>query len=414
MVGTVGPAIPQSRRMLLLYVAAGAVFAALSARGVIVPLYARGLGATRFEVGALFSVSTFAAALLSLPAGVLVDRFGARTLLAISLVATAGSQLATALTASVAPLFLWQIIGGLAAGVQQSAIFSAVTESVPRGRLGRAMGWLTLSMQVGFTTGPAIGGLALRWVDLRTDVALTTALLALALPGAALVSNTRQATGQGLSLRAPLKALAGQAAFVPVNLGLIAMTLAWGTFQAYAPIFASEGLALAPFQVGLLLALQALFNAGSRPVAGRIVDSARRRWPIVVTSVTAWSLAIALIGHLHGFVLPAIVLAVGTPFIATGFVTAGVVFGDLSNASTRGVAMGYYGTVLFLGLGSGPLLFGPAVQAYGYAAGFTACAVTAVALVAVMAALQAAPLLRRTERAPVGDSETQPAVTRQA
>ena len=27
---------------------------------------------------------------------------------------------------------------------------SAVTESVSRGRLGRAMGWLTLSMQVGY------------------------------------------------------------------------------------------------------------------------------------------------------------------------------------------------------------------------------------------------------------------------
>lgn len=400
--------------MLFLYIAAASAFAALSARGVTVPLYAHELGATRFEVGALFAVSTIAAALLSLPAGLLVDRFGARTLLGASLVATALAQIATALTTSVAPLFAWQIVGGLAAGAQQSAIFSAVTESVSRGRLGRALGWLTLSMQVGFTLGPAVAGLALKWIDLRTDIALTTVLLVFTIPGAVAVSQTRQHTGQGLSLRAPLRALALQPAFLPVTLGLVSMTLAWGTFQAFAPIFAREALALPTFQIGLLLALQSLFNAGSRPVAGRLVDGARSRWPIVLTGVTVWSVAMVVLGHLTGFLAPAIVIAVGTPFIATAFVAAGVVFGDLSTASTRGVTMGVYGTVLFLGLSAGPLLFGPIVQADGYAAGFTVCAVVAVLLVSVMAALQSQPLLRRTAQAPLGDSETQSAATRQA
>ena len=184
MLGAVTSAVPESRRMVFLYLAAGAVFATIAARGLTVPLYAHDLGASRFEVGALFSVATIAAAILSLPSGVLVDRFGARTLLGISLVLTAFSQLATALTPSVAPLFLWQIIGGLAAGAQQSAVFSAVTESVPRGKLGRAMGWLTLSMQLGFTLGPALAGLALRWIDVRTDIAVTTALLIFTIPGA--------------------------------------------------------------------------------------------------------------------------------------------------------------------------------------------------------------------------------------
>src|SRR5258708_22038077 len=77
--------VPDSRRTVLLYVAAGASFAALSARGLTVPLYAHDLGASRFEVGALFSVSTLAAALLSLPSGVLVDRFGARPCSALRL-----------------------------------------------------------------------------------------------------------------------------------------------------------------------------------------------------------------------------------------------------------------------------------------------------------------------------------------
>src|SRR5207248_4440988 len=107
--------------------------------------------------------------------------------------------------------------------------------------------------------------------------------------GTLATSHTRQHTGQGLALLGPLRSLAREAAFVPVTIGLVSMTLVWGTFGAFVPIFARESLGLPSFQVGLLLGLQAVFNAGSRPVAGRIVDRARLRWPIVFVGVVVWS-----------------------------------------------------------------------------------------------------------------------------
>jgi len=381
--------------MVALYLAAGASFAALSARGLTVPLYAHDLGASRFEVGALFSVSTLAAALLSLPSGILVDRFGTRSLLGLSFLLAAISQLATAATPSVLPLFIWQVVGGLAAGAQQAALFSAVTEATPVGRLGRSMGWLTFSMQAGFFLGPSIAGISLRWLDIRMDIAVTTALLLFAIPGALAASGTRQHTGEGFSLRAPLQALVRQPAFVPVTIGLIAVTLVWGTVGAFLPVFGKEALGLPSAEVGYLLALQAVVNGLSRLPGGRLVDRARHRWPIVFAGIIVWSAAAVVLGHLTGFVGPAIVLVIGTPFMATAFVAIGVVFADLSSTSTRGVTMGMYGTILFVGLSAGPLIFGPVVQNAGYAAGFTACAVVATALGVVMAAMNAEPLRRR-------------------
>jgi len=383
--------------MVALYLAAGASFAALSARGLTVPLYAHDLGASRFEVGALFSVSTLAAALLSLPSGILVDRFGTRSLLGLSFLLAAISQLATAATPSVLPLFIWQVVGGLAAGAQQAALFSAVTEATPGSRLGRSMGWLTFSMQAGFFLGPSIAGITLRWLDIRTDIAVTTALLVFAIPGALAASGTRQGTGVGLSLRAPLRALVRQPPFVPVTIGLIAVTLVWGTVGAFLPVFGKEALGLPSAEVGYLLALQAIVNGLSRLPGGRLVDRARHRWPIVFVGVIVWSAATVVLGHLTGFVGPAIVLVVGTPFMATAFVAIGVVFADLSATSTRGVTMGMYGTILFVGLSAGPLVFGPVVQNAGYAAGFTACAVVAVVLGVVMAVMHAEPIRRRSE-----------------
>ena len=386
--------------MVALYVAAGASFAALSARGLTVPLYAHDLGASRFEVGALFSVSTLAAAALSLPSGILVDRFGPRALLGVSFLLAAASQLATAATTTVPPLFIWQMVGGLAAGAQQAALFSAVTESTSGSRLGRAMGWLTFSMQTGFFLGPSLAGIALRWIDIRTDIALTTALLLFAVPSAIAASGTRQHTGQGLNLRVPLMNLIRQRAFVPLAIGLIAATLGWGTVGAFLPVFGKEALGLPNSQVGYLLAIQAIVNGASRLPGGWLVDRARHRWPIVFVAVIVWAVASTVLGHLTGFTWPAIVIAAGTPFMATAFVAIGVVFADLSASSTRGVTMGVYGTVLFLGFSMGPLIFGPIVQGFGYAAGFTACAVVAAVLALVMAAFHAEPV-RRRGRAPL-------------
>ena len=384
-----------SRRALAIYVAAGASFAALAARGLLVPLYAHELGASRFEVGALFSVSTLAAALLSLPSGLLIDRFGARRLLWISFVLMAASQLATAATTTIFPLFVWQVVGGLGGGAQQAALFSAVTESVPGNRLGRSMGWLTFSMQAGFFIGPSVAGLALALLPVRTDIAVTTALMLFAVPGALVATGTRQ-SARGLALIVPLRALFSQHAFWPVVIGLVAATLAWGTVGAFLPIFGKEALGLPSAQVGFLLALQAVANGLSRIPAGRLVDRAAHRWPLVFVGVIVWSIATILLGHLHGFWAPAALMVLATPFMATAFVAFGVVFGNLSVSSTRGVTMGVYGTVLFLALAAGPLIFGPLVQNYGYATGFTTCAVVAIALALVMAATNAEPLRRRT------------------
>ncbi len=386
----------ESRRALALYVAAGAAFSAIAARGVLVPLYAHDMGASRFEVGALFSVSTLAGALLSLPSGLLIDRFGSRNLLWTALILSAGSQLATATSTSVFPLFVWQIVGGLGGGAQQASLFSAVTETVPANRLGRSMGWLTFSMQAGFFLGPTVAGLLIAVFDIRTVIAVTTAVLLFAIPGALAATATRQ-TQSGFDLITPLKALSAQRAFVPVVTGLVAATLVWGTVGAFLPIFGREALALPSSQVGFLFALQAVANGLARIPGGRIVDWAQHRWPIVFVGTIVWSIATIVLGHLHGFVAPAIVMIVATPFMATAFVAIGVVFGNLSAASTRGVTMGVYGTVLFLSLAAGPLLFGPIIQASGYAAGFTACAAVSIVLTLVMAAMHAEPLRRHVE-----------------
>ena len=93
-------------------------------------------------------------------------------------------------------------------------------------------------------------------------------------------------------------------------------------------------------------------------------------------SIAVFALGIALLPHLHGFWGPVVLLIVAVPFIATAFIAIGIVFAQLATAESRGVAMGVYSTVLFVGLGLGPAVFAPLIQGQGFAAGFTACAAT--------------------------------------
>src|SRR5260370_39339120 len=103
------------------------------------------------------------------------------------------------------------------------------------------MGCLTFSMQAGFFLGPSIAGIALRWVNLPTDIALTTALLLFAAPAAVTASGTLQHTGHGLNLRAPLQSLLANRSLVPVSIGLVSATLVIGTVGVYLPVVRRVG-----------------------------------------------------------------------------------------------------------------------------------------------------------------------------
>jgi MFS family permease len=382
------PGADRSTGTLPISIAAGAFFAALAARGFLVPLRAHELGADRFTVGLLFTLATLSGAVLSMPAGFLADRFGRRRMVVISAVAGGLSQLAIAASSSVPLDELWQIVGGLGAGAAQAALFATVADSAPGHRLGRAMGWVTLSMQLGFLAGPAIAGVLLQFIDLKTDLALTCILYAVALATTVMFPRGRGRAAAGWNIVASLQEVARSPGFWPVVIGLFASTIVWGTVQAYLPLFAKEILLLPGAAIGYLLAIQAVSNGLSRIPGGWIVDRAPRKGPIVAAGVVVYSAAVIVLPHLHGFWLPAIVLALGVPALATAFIAISVSFSNLASPERRGVAMGMYGTVLYLGLAVGPAVFGGIMGTSGYVAGFTACAVTAIGLSLVMLGLR--------------------------
>ena len=386
-------------RPLFIYVAAGSIFAALAARAFITPLRIHELGGDKVQVGLLFSVFTITAAGLSLPAGFLADRFGRRSLILFAILTGGVAQLGMAAATSVGPWYLWQLLGGLGMGASQAALFAALADAAPGRRLGRAMGWLTFSMQVGFLIGPALTGLSLQWLNLQTALAASTGLFGLALVVTLFGISPTTAVRREWDLAGPLRQITSRRGFLPACVGLLSGTLLWGTLQTFLPLYGKEQLGLPATQIGYMIAIQAVANGLSRIPVGRLVDRARQRGQIVIVGLVGFAACLALLPHLSGFWPTVTLLVLSVPLLAAVYVALSVVFSDLATEENRGVSMGIYGTVLFIGLGIGPAIFGPVMEHSGYAAGFTACALTGLLLAGLVALLRREPAGRRAATA---------------
>jgi MFS family permease len=198
-------------------------------------------------------------------------------------------------------------------------------------------------------------------------------------------------------LIAPVRQIARQPGFLAMTVGMLGATMLWGTLQAYLALFGTEQLHLSEAMIGYMVAAQALTNGLSRLPAGRLVDRLARPGVIVVIGVAGYSLTLAILPHLSGFWAPTLLLALTVPLIATTYMAIGVAYNGMAAPQTRGVAMGLYGAVLYVGLGAGPAAFGGLMQTHGYTAGFSAAAVVGLVCAGLVALLVRVPLSHRLQ-----------------
>jgi MFS family permease len=387
-----------------IYVAAAVMFAGLQARTLLVPLRVHELGGSRVEIGLLYTVFTIAAAALALPAGVLADRLGRRWLIIGAALLGGLSQLGLGLSGSVAPMFAWQALSGLASGGSQSALYAAVGDVVPAARLGRAIGWLTLSFQFGFLAGPALAGISLNFISLQGALVASAGPFVVTAGLAAFGVPHRRRVAGAWKVGRPLRDIVRQPGFAAVTLALLGATLVWGTQQAYLPTLSTEQLRIPASSIGYMIAVQAIANGLSRLPAGRLVDRTHRPAAIMVAGLASYSVTLGVLPHATGFWAPTILLTIAVPAIAATFIALGVAFNGFATPQARGLAMGVYSTVLFVGLGGGPAVFGPLMQAAGYTVGFTACAATGLAIAVLVALITGLPAVAVRHRLQPPDS----------
>lgn len=220
------------------------------------------LGAGPVETGWLQMAQTLPFLLLSIPAGLAVDRASRKTLMVGSEVLRSFSLIViVVLLASgllnvpiLAVLGFIGVIGTVCYSVAAPAIIPSI---VPRAQLVDANRWLELVRSVAFITGPALGGALVGWTGASAAYLLATALSILA---ALCLASIPKDNVTSRPLSNPLRDLKAGATFVahhklllPILFTAIFFNTARVILMAVFVAYAVQNLGMSATQVGIAL-----------------------------------------------------------------------------------------------------------------------------------------------------------------
>ena len=342
----------------------------------IAPLIREDLGLSLAEAGSFLSAYYIGAAIMSLPAGWMADRWGVLVTMVIGLAVISAGLLGVAGSLSFSLLTVIMIGAGAGYGMLNPTTAKAAMAWFPRRQRATAVGF----KQVGLPLGGAVGALIMPylalWLGWRPSVMVPAILVAaVGVMTWALYRDpphsdyAARGTAGGPSL---VKVLANR------DLWLVALsTLVFAGMQtvwmSFLVLYLTDVLLLSLVQAGRYLVLAQMAGMAGRVIFGMLSDGyfqGRRRIVLVIAGAgsTACSLVMAETGPVTGASLLA-PLAVAFGFFGIGW--NGVqhtLLAELVGPRGAGTAVGLGLTISSFGVSLCPPLFGLAVERLG---GFT-------------------------------------------
>ena len=317
---------------------------------VALPSVAHGLHVKGSSTSAVLSVYFGAYALLLIPGGELVDRFGPRRLALTGLALFAVGAAAGALVSNFTELIIARVIQGAGAGLVSPAALAGAVSGFPAERRGSALGIWGASAGMANLLGPLLGGLLTVAFGWRADWwALIPLTLAAAVAIAKLVPSVVHADDEGgnpAMNRIVLAATLIAALTFAVMIG--AFYIAEQYLQRVAG-FSALGASGA-------LVIVALLVGAAAPLAGKLVDAHGEQLPTLLGFIGA-GVGLAVLG-IPGVSLDSPVTIL--PLIPVGL-GLGMLFVPTSRAALNASPLASHGrTSAFLSVGR---LLGAAVGA---------------------------------------------------
>lgn len=268
----------------------------------MLPELAGGLSTGVSTAAASLTYYTVPYALVMLVAGTLAARWGVVRTVRIAYVVTAAAAVGCALSTSLVPFMTARILQGTANAFISPLLIPLLAASVPRARLGRALGGYATAQGAGTAFAPLVGGVAAA-VDYRYAFGVS-ALVAL---GLAAVTPAVQVGGTRLTFRSwlrlfnrPLAQAAGMGFSVQFTVTIATMIVA---------LVASDRFGLSPSARGVVVALYGV----SGLLLARSVGAAGDRFGVRRVGLTAFVLLAASLGLVG--VVPAVWMLVGLVLI---------------------------------------------------------------------------------------------------
>src|SRR4051794_13952205 len=347
----------------------------------IIPLYVQDLGGSTFLAGLVLLAFAIPSFTIRPFVGHVADRWSAAGVLAIGLALLASGTL-LCLFASIAMLFVGNVIRGIAwAGVNTGGYTTLATAAPPE-RRGEAAGYytsVTTSAQIAF---PALGLWLIGAVPGFKTVFVVSALLAIAgLPFALKLTRNKAQAGK----TAPPASDGSSRLIEPGVLLATALnlcsTLVSPAVMAFLPLYARS---LDIPNIGAFYVLAGATSIIIRPILGKKSDAIGRA-PAIAFGLTSQLIGLALIVAARDISL----ILAGGFFFAVGMSMMGstttALAMDLANPHARGRAMATFSISFQIGAGTGAIVSGALADAFGLRAMYVGAIVITLAGFALLA-----------------------------
>ncbi|MFC1983905.1 MFS transporter [Chloroflexota bacterium] len=259
---------------------AASLFAAMLGVGLVsplLPLYARDLGASGLELGAIFAGYGIFHSIATPIMGRLSDRRGRKTFLCIGLFAYSIISWGHVLTTNVPQLILVRLLMGAAGAMIIPIAMAYVGDLSPKGEEGKWMGYANTAFFGGFSIGPLLGGgLAERFGMNASFYSMGfLCLLAFLIAVIFLPESSQRKTGE--KGRISFKDISASNTVRGLFSFRLGQSLGRGGLMTFLPLFAATHIGLGTTLIGVLLAANMLPMTVLLAPAGRLADKFNRK-----------------------------------------------------------------------------------------------------------------------------------------
>lgn len=323
-----------------------------SIANVALPAMAESFGASFESVRWIVLAYLIAITTLIVLAGRLGDAVGRRRLMLSGIALFTVASLLCGAAPSLPFLIAARALQGLGAATMMALTVAMVGETVPKERVGSAMGLLGTMSAIGTTLGPSIGGVLIAGFGWRmiflVNVPLGIVNLLLARRTLPADRPTARAAWRWTHVIRERALRAGLTATVLVSAVMMAT-------MVVGPFYLSRALGLDAAHVGVVMSVGPLMAALTGVIAGRIVDraGAHRIALVGLGGMSAGLIALALLPGTFGVAgyLAAIVVVTAHYALFQAANNTSVMLG--APADRRGVVSGMLGLARYLGLIAG-------------------------------------------------------------
>jgi len=327
------------------------------------------------RAGALMSLFAFAAIFLSIPGGILADRYGSKSTGIASLLCMTLGTAIVALGGNYWVIAFGRLLAGIGAAVVMVVAPKAITSWFHDRELGLSMGIFNIGVPLGtIVSFNSMGVIAYRfnwhasiWVSLAFSIVAVCLFL--------LLYRSRKADGKvssdPQSLLAMTKKLGGRIWLVGLSWGFFNASLI--SFSTYAPdYFISQGTDIA--KAGLLASYPMWGSIILAPIVGMLIDRIGKKWLLVSIGCGGMAILLYLIPQFtyHATIL-CISIGIFVALLTPGIFSLPV---DLLSRQVMGFSFGILGLSMGIGASVGPCIVGSLRDATGdYLSSFTAMAI---------------------------------------